>query len=399
MALCLVSLAIGLAMSERTRLEIEFFYKSRVAQELSAAHLQVEAAPGLRMFVQPGDAVISPVLIGWGEWEPMETLWFSRLLGDGDTFVDVGANIGYFTIVGSRLVGPEGHVIAFEPDPIAYALLEKNVRLNQLENVELVQKAASNEAGTLQLYLASENKGDHRIYQTDKGRFAINVEAIPLDDFFAERGREIDLMKIDTQGAEGVILDGMQNILAENTDMMMAIEFWPAGLAKMGYEAAKIVETLREHDFVFFDLGPGPELLPELRRIADPDLLEGLTIENDLFTNVLMIKGLEEMRGLTQQVSAIRDRLFSNTPELAKARMAWEAEVRTQRTAPKLPVRVITALAIARQVRTKQHEQDLQNYFRATSPLLADVREDLKQAGKQLEVFQEQLISSKRRDQ
>jgi hypothetical protein len=79
--------------------------------------------------------------------------------------------------------------------------------------------------------------------------------------------------------------------------------------------------------------------------------------------------------------------------------MAWEAEVRTQRTTPKLPVRVITALAIARQVRSKQHEQDLENYFRATSPLLADVREDLKQARKRLEVFQEQLISSKRRDQ
>ena len=79
--------------------------------------------------------------------------------------------------------------------------------------------------------------------------------------------------------------------------------------------------------------------------------------------------------------------------------MTWEAEVRTQRTAPKLPVRVITALAIARQVRTKQHEQVLQNYFRATSPLLSDVREDLKQGVKRLEGFQKQLISSKRRDQ
>ena len=58
MAMCLVALAIGLAMSERARLEIEFFYKSRVAQELSATHLQVEATPGLRMFVQPGDAVL-----------------------------------------------------------------------------------------------------------------------------------------------------------------------------------------------------------------------------------------------------------------------------------------------------------------------------------------------------
>jgi hypothetical protein len=112
-----------------------------------------------------------------------------------------------------------------------------------------------------------------------------------------------------------------------------------------------------------------------------------------------MIKGLEEMRGLTQEVSAIRDRLFSNTPELAEARMAWEVEVRTERTSPKPPVQVITALAIARQVRTKQHEQDLENYFRATSPLLANVRKDLKQARKRLEVFQEQLISSKRRDQ
>ncbi len=79
--------------------------------------------------------------------------------------------------------------------------------------------------------------------------------------------------------------------------------------------------------------------------------------------------------------------------------MAWEVEVRIERTSPKPPVQVITALAIARQVRTKQHEQDLENYFRATSPLLANVRKDLKQARKRLEVFQEQLISSKRRDQ
>jgi len=396
LVLGLVALIAALLVSERFRLELEFFYKSRVAPQLSATRLQVEATPGLRIFLQPDDTVITPAVLGWGEWEPTETHWFSRLLRPGDTFVDVGANVGYFSLVASRLVGREGRVIAFEPDPVAFSLLEKNVRLNRLDNVELVPKAASNAKGTLQLYLAQENRGDHRIYQTDEGRFAIDVEAVVLDDYLANEVGEIDLVKIDTQGAEGVILDGMQAMLSENPDIMLAIEFWPAGLANMGYDGGKVLENLRAHDFLFFDLGPGPEMLAELRVLSDRDLLEGLTVENDLFTNLLMIKGFAAMRRLTQDVAKHRAQLFEQTPELKQARVAWEAEALAGEIEGTLPPAVAAALAVAADSRSDVQEQSLENYLRATTPLLAEARRDLSRARAQRAAFRDRLLAPDR---
>ena len=103
--------------------------------------------PGIKMYLDPTDKVITPTMLVLGNWEPSETSWFLRVVKPGDTFVDVGANAGYYTIIGSRLVGEKGKVYAFEPEPAMFALLEKNVRLNGLTNVVLERKALSNKQG------------------------------------------------------------------------------------------------------------------------------------------------------------------------------------------------------------------------------------------------------------
>ncbi len=90
-------------------------------------------------------------------------------------------------------------------------MLQKNVRLNGLTNVTLEQKAVSNAPGELELYLATENKGDHRIFQArGESRESVTVEAVVLDEYFKGRESEINFIKVDTQGAEGVIVEGME---------------------------------------------------------------------------------------------------------------------------------------------------------------------------------------------
>ena len=84
-------------------------------------------------------------------WEETETHWFVQSIRPGDVVVDLGANVGYYTILRGKLVGEIGRVYAFEPDPVGFEILRRNVRLNGLHNVVLEQKAVSSKPGLIHL--------------------------------------------------------------------------------------------------------------------------------------------------------------------------------------------------------------------------------------------------------
>jgi FkbM family methyltransferase len=193
-----------------------------------------------------------------GNWEASETSWFLRVVKPGDIIVDAGANTGYYTLIGSRLVGEKGKVYAFEPEPANFELLQKNVRLNGLGNVVLERKALSNRNGTVQLFIAGTNKGDHRIYQPKgESRPAIDVEAVRLDEYFKDQERAIAFLKMDTQGAEGLILEGMTGLLEGRSHRpTIFMEFWPHGLNGMGTDAAALLKSLQSYQYKFYELKP-----------------------------------------------------------------------------------------------------------------------------------------------
>lgn len=279
--------ALLVAAPERS-LRREHDLLMRMRQRAAVATLEIEPVGEIRMFLNPDDRVITPSVIFYGEWEPKETLWFTRCVKPGDTVVDVGANVGHYTLLAAKLVGEQGRVFAFEPDPVSFALLERNVRLNGLRNVVLERKAVSNAPGRLLLYVAAENKGDHRIYQpSDEERESVEVEAVTLDDYFAGDPRGVDFVKIDTQGAEVVILEGMQRMLRENRDLHLAVEYWPWGLADFGTRAERLLELL--HGFRYFNLA-GPAAGP-LREIDAPRLLERYSVQDRSHTNILAVRG------------------------------------------------------------------------------------------------------------
>lgn len=251
--------------------------------------LSIDGVGEIPMLLDPKDKVVTRHILDDRIWEPTETHWFVRSIREGDIVVDVGANVGYYTLIAGRLVGAGGRVYAFEPEPEAFSFLERNVRLNGLENVVLEQKAVSNEAGSLRLYIAERNRGDHRIFQVDgEHRPYVEVESVVLDDYFGERAGDVDVVKIDTQGAEMVILQGMDRILTESEDLVLAVEYWPKGLHDFGVDPLAMLDLLESHDLRFFDLNM-PLSLP-LRAVDRAALQQTYRIRNKLFTNLLTVR-------------------------------------------------------------------------------------------------------------
>jgi FkbM family methyltransferase len=134
-----------------------------------------------------------------------------QTISAGDTVVDIGANIGCFTIYAARAVGPTGRVIAVEPASETFSQLRRNVELNNLTNVTLVQAAVSGEPGTVTL-MASENSLFTSLFDRIDGRentgHSEQVEAITLDQILQRNGVErVDFLKVDCEGAEHSIVE------------------------------------------------------------------------------------------------------------------------------------------------------------------------------------------------
>ena len=207
----------------------------RYAERLVRAVLRSDYAEvlGHRMYLDPKDSADLSIN---GIYEPLETELLQKEMGPGDVVLDIGAHIGYYTLIFARRVGPSGRVFAFEPEPDNIALLEKNIGLNGYHNVTLIQKAVSKKAGAARLYLAEKNSGDNRMYDSHERRRSVEIETVALDDYFAAYDAPISLIKMDIQGAEHAALCGMSELLRRNKGVRIVSEFWPAGLKLFGVD-------------------------------------------------------------------------------------------------------------------------------------------------------------------
>ena len=174
-----------------------------------------------------------------GEWEPLETRLIADLLEPGDTFVDVGANIGYFTLLASRRVGPEGRVIAVEANPRTFTLLEANVRLNACTNVALHHVAAGEAAGFATLFeREAGNAGGDQVDFTGDG----TIEVKRLDALVGEQ--PVRLIKLDIEGAEAKALRGATGLLGRADAPDLVFEFTPKFLSGMGDDPRELIGLL-----------------------------------------------------------------------------------------------------------------------------------------------------------
>lgn len=177
------------------------------------------------------------------------------VLKPGDTFIDIGAHIGWFTLLGAKIVGPFGRVFAIEPDVANYRYLKRNLKINGLNgSVNPHRVVVSNETGKVKLYLNQDSDGGHALWpvwkhpanvESDKTRKTTKVRSITLDNLCEQEGIVgAKLVKIDVEGAEGEILKGASGLLSEKRIPHIVMEVNNEGLKHMGTNIGEINDMM-----------------------------------------------------------------------------------------------------------------------------------------------------------
>ncbi|MFC1943356.1 FkbM family methyltransferase [Chloroflexota bacterium] len=205
-----------------------------------------------KMYLVPTASGVELSLFLYGDYEKDQTRVFHEVVKRGMTVVDLGAHIGYYTLIAAELVGPEGKVFAFEPDPENFSLLQRNVDVSGYKNVALVQKAVSGKTGIAKLYLDSESWG-HSLSSTEISKESISVSVTSLDEFFSEEVR-IDIIKIDIEGAEGGAVEGMERILSKGDVKSIFLSSHLRELESEGSSLKEIVDKLTGFGFRFYEI-------------------------------------------------------------------------------------------------------------------------------------------------
>ncbi len=207
---------------------------------------------GSKMYLPSDDTSITPCLLFDGFLEQWTTSTLLNILKPGMTFIDAGANVGFFTLLGAKAVGPAGKVYAFEPEPHTFSFLSRNVILNGLYWVKAENRALSDKTGKAPLFTSNDANviGGHTLLSTPQ-RLAgpsVEVETITLDDFLKD-DNHVDVMKIDVEGAELYILDGMKKVIAANPQIKIVMEFSPLFVRSIGRDPLKYIAGLRQQGF------------------------------------------------------------------------------------------------------------------------------------------------------
>jgi FkbM family methyltransferase len=180
-------------------------------------------------------------------FEPGETRLLRKLLDSGDTFIDVGAHIGWFTTVAARSVGAVGQVIACEPYPSNTAMLKRNLARNDCSNVRVVEAALGSQRGTITLATAGDSGGVTALDWARDGR--VEVPMMTLDDIAGDMAA-VAFIKVDVEGWEAHVLRGGERTL-QQTEYVL-IEINPQALRKAGSSPDEIFGLLRKAGFIKF---------------------------------------------------------------------------------------------------------------------------------------------------
>ena len=223
---------------------------------------------GAKMLVDTRDAAIAPWLVLDGLWEPHVTTWLQETLQPGQIFVDVGANVGYFTLLGASLVGGNGRVVAVEAHPRLADVLQRNVVINGYYGYVTTHNVAAWSSETeLQFHVRTNFAGNssagsidaeglRRLGDTEE---LLTVEAVRLDDLLADLPR-VDVMKIDVEGAEVHAFTGLAATVEANPQLVIMFEWARAQIESVGDTPRQLADLMSGYGFKFRLLETGDQI-------------------------------------------------------------------------------------------------------------------------------------------
>lgn len=232
---------------------------------------------------RPNDQTALSYIAGGSLYEPDVAAVFTRAIQAGDIVLDVGANAGLFTVLAAILTGPNGHVVGFEPAPANLEQLAVNLALNDIANVTVVPRPASDRSEAVAFHLNSDSDGGHSLWQP--GNFPANTKSRANARSIAMTATTIDaemarlglapprLIKIDTEGAEHRVLAGAISLLRECQTPYVVAEMHSFGLLQMGSSQTLLrdfMAGLGYDTFLLYLDGTLPRLVPRDTTVICP---------------------------------------------------------------------------------------------------------------------------------
>lgn len=261
-------------------------YLVKVLGEMLAARGRSDfvEVDGRKMFLDPVDSLRLSIK---GKFEPYQTQLAATLIKPGDVVVDIGAHIGYYTVLFSQLAEASGRVIAFEPDPQNFALLTKNCEVNACQNTLLEKTAVADGVGEARLYREKRCHSNHSLWRSRHCHSAVTVPTTSLDAYLAQHEElipRIRLVKMDIEGAEPLALEGMRRLLKENNHLALLTEFLPFAITNLGLDPESYLRALQDLGFALDEID---EAAGELRPVSVETLVKRCPPRSRRWTNLL----------------------------------------------------------------------------------------------------------------
>lgn len=234
------------------------------------------------LFISPSNGFIDRHIFLYGVYEPFMLDLFSKHLRPGNTFVDIGANIGQHSMYAATLVGKSGHVHAFEPIPALYQQIKDSVEANGYEEIVSAHNMALGSNESTEKFFVSKNIGGSSLVNNDETKETIDVR-IAIGDKELSKLTTIDVMKIDVEGYEYEVLKGIKETLLTKKPALF-LEFSGNFYKKQGNdEGRKIIKLLREYDYRLFDIED------DMKEIVDDTTFNSLISDVRIQTNLLCL--------------------------------------------------------------------------------------------------------------
>ncbi len=216
-------------------------------QEVEVSFESAGRTLALTLRLDAGETSEGPMLqaLAAGEfYEPEVSYFITNVLQQGDTFIDVGGHVGYFSMLAAHAVGAEGHVYTFEPEPRNASHIREHIALNGVANVELFEEAVGDVEGEAELHVNADNTGGHALWDVGEhpynARSRVHHEVKPvrrgtLGQLLAKTaGQRVRLVKIDAEGSELRILKGAMLLLMARKVPYVICEINEFALQQMG---------------------------------------------------------------------------------------------------------------------------------------------------------------------
>jgi FkbM family methyltransferase len=233
---------------------------------------------GLRFYVPTGDTVIAPKMIGNRTWEPRVSGILEKLVRKNLDFLDIGANIGYFSVLVASILGRKGGgvVHAFEPNPEILDLLRRNISINwSLAPIHVHALAIGEREEQMELRIPGKLASNGSLLGKKSGDCVIHkVKVVPLTKMNFEDGK-VGLMKVDVEGAEPLVMAGAVEFLRRNPDTDIIMEWDTAAQNMVPGGVARVISIIKELDYKVWlvDKQVTPVGIQALERLAYSNLL------------------------------------------------------------------------------------------------------------------------------